>query len=228
MIDTELAAFKLKTLAACAAFALWAVGAQAAPAYFVAEAILPGGLGTLQAQRANWAAAHGQALSTEGFESLLAAPSTPFDFGAFTLNFSGAGLTLFGANPLTRTEGIKGLGFSGNGTVTFTFDNAITAFGIDWSSFDQTTTVVAYGDDAGGAVADIFAPLTLAGGGFFGVLNSAGFTTVSFTITQTEILEFDYIQWGTASSVPEPTSLLLLGIGLAAAGFSRSRRASQR
>jgi hypothetical protein len=224
-MNAKRTARKLKVIATCAALTLCGFGAQAAPVYNVVEAVLPGGLATLQAERAAWATAHGGGLSTEGFEGLAAAPASPFDFGAFTLT-SSVGLTLFGANALTRTEGVKGLGFSGNGTVTFTFDSAITAFGIDWSSFDQGSTVVAYSDDAGGAVADIFVPVTPAGGGFFGVRNTDGFTSVSFQVTQAEILEFDYIQWGTAAAVPEPMSLLLVVAGLAAVGVSRSRRPS--
>ena len=217
---------KSKMLSAAAAIVLTlsAFGAQAAPVFHVAEDILPGGLATLQAERGVWAAAHGGALSTEGFEGLVAAPANPFDFGDFTLSFSGPSLTLFGANALVRTEGVNGLGFSGNGTVTFTFDTAITAFGIDWSSFDQTATVVAYSDDAGGAVADVFVPVTSPGAGFFGVLNTDGFTTVSFQVTQSEILEFDYIQWGTA--VPEPGTLAILGLGLVGFGFARRRQAA--
>ena len=217
---------RLKALAAGAALMFSGIASHAAPVYTIAEDILPSGLGTLQAARAGWAAAHGGPLSSEGFEGLAAAPGSPFDFGAFTMTYSGSGLTLFGANSLVRTEGVQGLGFSGRGTVTFTFDSAITAFGIDWSSFDQTTTVVEYSDDAGGALSDVFLPVTSAGAGFLGVRNSAGFTSVTFQVTQTETLEFDNIQWGTSAVIPEPMSLLLVGAGLAMVGFSRARRSS--
>jgi hypothetical protein len=196
---------------------------HAAPIFVTAEAVLPGGLPVLQAARAGWATAHGAPLLTEGFESLAAAPTNPFDFGDFTLGFSGTGFTLYGANALTRTEGTQGLGFTGSGTVTFTFDSAINAFGIDWSSFDSPATVIAYSDDAGGAIADVFVPVTIAGAGFLGVRNTVGFTTVSFAVTSGEILEFDNIQYG-AAAVPEPVTLALFG--LAAAGYAGHRRRS--
>ena len=216
----------LKALATGAALMLYGLASHAAPVYTIAEDVLPSGLGTLQTARAGWAAAHGGPLATEGFEGLAAVPPSPFDFGAFTMTYTAADMTLYGANALVRTEGVQGLGFSGRGTVTFTFDSPITAFGIDWSSFDQTTTVVEYSDDAGGALADVFLPVTSAGAGFLGVINNAGFTTVTFQVTQTEILEFDNIQWGTSAVIPEPMSLLLVGAGLAMVGVSRARKAS--
>lgn len=208
---------------AAAALALSAFAASAAPAYSVTEAILPGGLGTLQAARSAWAATLGGPLQTEGFEGLAAAPASGFDFGPFTLTTS-APLVLFGNNSLVRTEGVQGLGFSGNGTMTFTFDTALTAFAIDWSSFDSLNTVISYQDNAGGSVADIFQPLTSAGAGFFGVVNGAGFTQVTFTAQSGEILEFDNIQF-LANNVPEPSSLALVALALAGCGAWRRRTA---
>ena len=202
--------------------------AFAVPIYNVAEDILPSGLATLQDERSTWASDFGGSLSTEGFEDLVASPSNVIDFGDFTLSYTGnSGLTLFGTNSLVRTEGDNGLGFTGDGMLTFTFDNAINAFGIDWSSFDLTSTVVGYSDNAGGAIADVFVPLTYAGAGFLGVRNDDAFNTVSFSVTQTEILEFDYIQYGSTNAVPEPSILALIGLGLAGFRVNSYRRKKQ-
>ena len=199
--------------------------AQAATTTYVAEDILPAGLATLQAERANWAADFGNPLGTEGFEGLVGNPGNFIDFGAFSLSFSGPSLTLYGANPLTRTEGTQGLGFSGNGSITLTFDNAISALGIDWSSFDQNATVVSYSDDNGNVVGDIFQPVISAGAGFFGIIDTDGFTSVTFAVDQSEILEFDYIQWGSGlAPIPLPAGMPLLLGGLVGLGLLRRRK----
>lgn len=207
------------------AAAILAAGSSAHAASFnIAEDILPGGgVSTLQAERAVWAAASGATLSSEGFEGLSSGDSF-FDFGDFSVSIETGAFTLFGANSLTRTEGENGLGFSGSNVVTFLFDSVQTAFGIDWSSFDRTDTNVAYADNGGGANDDLFEPVVTAGAGFFGVNNANGFTEIIFTVTQQEILEFDNIQFGTASPVPIPAGLPLLIAGLGALAFMRRKR----
>ncbi|WP_425039573.1 VPLPA-CTERM sorting domain-containing protein [Primorskyibacter sp. S187A] len=197
--------------------------AQAATTTFTAEDVLPTGLGTLQTERSNWQTAVGSPVSSEGFEGLQGAVGNTLTFADFTLTHSGGGLTLFGSNSLTRTEGVQGLGFSGNGSVTFTFASTINAFGIDWSSFDQTSTVVDYSDDGGNSLSDLFVPVTNAGAGFFGIIDTGGFSSVTFNVSQTEILEFDNIAWGTVAPVPLPAGLPLLLAGLGGLAMLRRR-----
>ncbi|WP_165899265.1 VPLPA-CTERM sorting domain-containing protein [Rhodovulum steppense] len=195
---------------------------------YTAEAILPGGLGTLQAERADWAADFGGTLSTEGFEGLVADPGLVTDFGGFTLTYAGVGgLTLYGSNPLTRTEGAQGLGFSGSGSITLSFTSAINAFGIDWSSFDNAATNVSYGDSAGNVIADLFQPVTRSGAGFFGIIDTGGFSWITFDVTSQEIMEFDFIQYGVASDpslIPLPAGLPLLVAGLGTLAVLRRRQ----
>lgn len=205
--------------------AILAAGSSAHAASFnIAEDILPGGgVSTLQAERAIWAAESGATLSSEGFEG-LSSDGNFFDFGDFSVSIATGAFTLFGANSLTRTEGENGLGFSGNNIVTFLFDSVQTAFGIDWSSFDQTATNVAYADNGGGANGDLFEPVVTAGAGFFGVNNLNGFTEISFTVTQNETLEFDNIQYGSVAPVPVPAGLPLLIAGLGTLAYLRRRK----
>lgn len=214
---------KVRTSLIAGAIALTAGSVQAATTFNVAEDILPGGLSTLQDERDVWASAVGAPLATEGFESLTTGGSS-FDFGDFSVSLDTGSFTLYGANSLVRTEGTNGLGFSGNNIVTFLFDTAITSFGIDWSSFDRTATNVAYSDNGGGSLGDIFVPVTTAGAGFFGVNNTDGFTQVQFTVTQSEILEFDFVQYGNIAAVPVPASLPLLFGAIGLLGFVRRKK----
>lgn len=193
---------------------------------YVAEDRLPDGIGTLQAERAQWASDFGGTLSSEGFEGLSGAPASVIDFGDFTLSFSGKrDLTLFGANEFTRTEGAQSLGFTKKGTITLTFDEEITALGIDWSSFDKKGTRVRYKDNAGNFIKDVFDPVTRAGAGFFGIIDPEGFTEVTFLVKQSETLEFDFIQYGrSVAPVPLPAGLPLLVGALGVLGLVRRRQ----
>ena len=60
---------------------------------------------------------------------------------------------------------------------------------------------------------------------FFGVMDLGGISKISVknSNTQTFGLEVDHLQYGFLGSVPEPTTLLLLGLGLAGLGFAKRR-----
>ena len=217
----------LKTIFTTAGLALaFAVstGMAQATTFNIAEDVLPDGLGTLQAERAVWASNAGAPLSSEGFEGPISVGSS-ITFADFTVSVASGALTLFPLIELTRTEGEQSLGFSDSNVVTFVFNDAITSFGIDWSSLDRDETNIAYSDNAGGSNSDLFVADSFAGAGFLGATNLNGFTEISFTVTSSEILEFDNIQYASVAAVPVPAGLPLLLGAVGLIGLLRRKKA---
>jgi hypothetical protein len=152
-------------------------------------------------------------LSSEGFEVFAA--GNPIDFGPFTIELvDGNGFSQISGNNLITTEGDSVISFEtlGSTVVDFAFDNPINAFGVDITSIDFAPTTVSFLDDLGNTLDD-FAMAEFAGATFFGVTNNVAFSTVRFTFTGAEILNFDNLQFGARSAVPEPATL---GMGLSA------------
>ena len=102
-------------------------------------------------------------------------------------------------------------------TGNFIFDNAINAFGLDFGQYANDQAQVILGGNASSVVT---------GGGFFGFVDTdSSFTSVSYdTLTGGNYSLFDNVTYGTATSVPEPGTLALFGIGLAGMGFMRRRK----
>jgi PEP-CTERM motif len=59
---------------------------------------------------------------------------------------------------------------------------------------------------------------------FFGVMNAAGISSIRIGTSDTKDWEVDHLQYGTVTTVPEPSSLLLVGMGLAGVIALRNRR----
>lgn len=100
---------------------------------------------------------------------------------------------------------------------TFAFGNAINAFGIDFGAYQQSVAQVSLNGHA----------YSGAGGGFFGIIDTANsFTTVSYAAGGSGSL-LDNVTYGMAGAaeVPEPGSLALFGIALAGVGALRRRTA---
>ncbi len=103
------------------------------------------------------------------------------------------------------------------GSGAFTFDNAINAFGIDYT--------YRYGNDDRITLNGL-ASQTSPTGGFFGIVDTTStFTTVNYTAQGSGSL-FDNVTYGSASveTVPEPTTLAIFALslmGLAARRFKK-------
>ncbi len=122
---------------------------------------------------------------------------------------------------------------SGSTGVTFTFQNAVTAAGIVWTDGAGSTTFQAYrGATLLGSIQATVATSGYTGqtdeDSFFGVQDMDGITSIRLSNSSGGI-ELDHVQYGDAATttvptVPEPATLVLMGLGLAGVGFSKRRK----
>lgn len=203
--------------------------AGAVPTFFTEDAVLPGGLGTLTAERTLFqdaAATAGFALATEGFES-FATGAGPIPFADFTMaeTIGSPGFGAGSGNGIT-TEGGRTATFRiDNPTrLEFTFSTAINAFAIDITGVDFASTVISFSDDLGNVLNGFATGGPNFGASFFGVVNDQAFSVVRFDFVGSEGLALDNVQYALIP-VPEPATIILFGLGLAGAmGIASDRR----
>lgn len=171
-------------------------------------------------------------LQTETFASYATnvdlSSSTVLDVGDFTILGPATGIARidadgFGITPVNGTAYVQGVGIAGE-FMSFTFDTAITAFGVDLFAInnDQERTQVEID-----SVVYLLPVVTGDLASFFGITSTTAFTTVTFNVLTQGLGEdagFDNISYGTAV-VPLPAALPLYGTGLAIAGLIGWRRA---
>ena len=177
--------------------------------------------------RSAYEAAAGGGLSVEDFEADFAIAAS-VSFADFDVSETGSGVSnivgqlrdfpTLGVNAAI-TSGTGGVVYDDNGSSVanfFNFSNPIEAFGIDLATSSAATVTV------GGSVATSFA--TGAGTShFFGVIDTAGLSTITFSASGGPNVGFDLASFGTVS-VPIPGTLLLMCLGLAGLLGLKSRR----
>lgn len=182
-----------------------------------------------------------------GVASFTGGPVTLIDAQNFSGDQKGRYNTTQGLTPIDPTPPDPDLDdghyIEASATFSLNFTSAVSAlgfFGTDFGDFDGTLELEFFnGSNSLGVlgVSDDTLPGANSDGNliFFGMVSDAVFNKVTFKITQcatcpggTDVLGFDDMIVGTKATVvnptPEPFSLALVGLGLAAAGAASRRK----
>jgi hypothetical protein len=122
-----------------------------------------------------------------------------------------------------------GEAFGGSDSIVFSFSSPLTAFGIDIATSADNTATGAFTATTGGgdvitSVSDPFPGFNF--GKFVGFSSDTAFSSVTIAATSPS---FDYLldnMRGVSGTVPEPSTLLLLGAGLVGLAARRWKRAA--
>ena len=159
-----------------------------------------------------------ESLATGFYSPINAAPGVTITLNAPNIGCYYSGIcngtygNLYGFN--VTTGGANWLGFP-EGSATFSFATPITAFGM-WITGVQTvftsTFTLTFND---GMSQTLNLPINVNGGtSYYGFTDSASFSSITITNLSDDAWGIDDVSYSSQSTVPEPSSLMLLGSGV--------------
>jgi len=148
-----------------------------------------------------------------------------FSLDGIVYNASGPGdavvtNSFFTSTPPNGLGSTPGEFFAGTQTMTFGFGAPVVAFGIDINTFAVANGAYQAVTNLGEVVPSVFDPFPgLPTGQFIGFATTLAFTSITISSPASNVYTLDTLRFVV---VPEPASLLLLGMGLVA--LARARR----
>lgn len=168
--------------------------------------------------RAVWHTAITGGVIFEGFNNAFETP--------LTISTGGGYQSFWGSSSNPAVEGSHALGLIESAYATFNFADPVYAFGFDL--IELNTGPLDYNDSNGASIQDLFVNDQVVNGNwtshFYGFISDVGvsnFTIGVGTDSSGSVYFVDSLEYATAS-VPEPSALALIGLGLF--GFAASRR----
>jgi len=191
---------------------------------------------TIYTNEASFLAAAGNALSFESFETVRSSTSTQYNFADVSFACTGTQFcpSFFGTSGVLAHDGAQSVFFASPDTATFTFTQAISAFGI-WiggaGDVASLTLTAALGNGDTAPVLTNYSTPNTTTWNYFGIVADTAFTSITFTPTNIgDGIYFDALRYQAAAvnDVPEPASALLFGIAGAGLLALRRKRGARR